>query len=132
MRKFFIAIVILSLILPVTSVLASAEAGAGAGGSGASSETANNNNTSGSMSLKIFTGGSLETYLDRAQGYLFAFALVVAVIMILWAGIDFITSGGDPKKVTVAKNKIKNALIGVVVILLAKGIILVLQDILKP
>lgn len=128
MRKFFIAIVILSLILPVTSVLAVVEAGGG----GVSSETANNSNTSGSMSLKIFAGGSLDTYLNRAQGYLFAFALVVAVIMIIWAGIDFITSAGDPKKVTVAKNKIKNALIGVIVILLAKGIILVLQDILKP
>jgi hypothetical protein len=84
------------------------------------------------LDLKIFTGGSLETYLDRAQGYLFAFALVAAVIMIIWAGIDFITSGGDPKKVTIAKNKIKNTLIGVVIIILAKGIILVLQDILKP
>lgn len=133
MRKFFIAILILSLTLPLASAMAQdAEySSVQEEQQAASQSVVNNNNTSGSMSLKIFTGGSLETYLDRAQGYLFAFALVIAVIMIIWAGIDFITSGGDPKKVTVAKNKIKNTLIGVVVIILAKGIILVLQDILK-
>jgi hypothetical protein len=138
MRKFFIAILILSLALPLASAVAreaeysSIEEEQQANVQSDSQLSTNNTNTSGSMSFKIFTGGSLETYLDRAQGYLFAFALVAAVIMIIWAGIDFITSAGDPKKLIVAKSKITNALIGVVVIILAKSIILILQDILKP
>jgi len=111
MRKFFVILFAICLCLPLVSVWAEG---------------------SGSLSLKIFTGGSLQTILDRAKGYIFAFGLVAAVIMILWAGIEFITSGGDPKKVTSAKNRIKNTLIGVVVMILAEGVILVLQSILAP
>ena len=111
MRKFFIIISAFCLRLPLTAAWAEGN---------------------GTLNFKIFPGGSLQTILDRAKGYIFAFGLIAAVIMILWAGIEFITSGGEMKKVTSAKNRIKNTLIGVVVMILAEGIILVLQSILVP
>lgn len=48
---------------------------------------------------------------------------VVAVIMIIWGGLRYITSGGDSTKITSAKNTIIYALIGLVVVALAQFIV---------
>lgn len=48
---------------------------------------------------------------------------VVAVIMIIFGGFRYITSGGDSTKVTGAKNTIIYALIGLVVVALAQFIV---------
>lgn len=48
---------------------------------------------------------------------------VVAVIMIIWGGLRYITSGGDSGKITSAKNTIIYALIGLVVVALAQFIV---------
>ena len=129
MRKLFIILVVLSLAMPL---LPSRAVEAQYSSLQEEQQATAGNNTSGSLSFKIFTGGSLQTILDRAKGYIFAFGLVIAVIMIIWAGIEFITSGGDPKKAASARNRIKNTLIGVVVMILAEGVILVLRSILAP
>ena len=47
---------------------------------------------------------------------------VVAVIVIIVAGFMYTISGGDPAKLTRAKNAILGAVIGLVVVLLAFGI----------
>ncbi|HPR91512.1 MAG TPA: hypothetical protein PK547_02140 [Candidatus Paceibacterota bacterium] len=118
MRKFLIAIILLSLVLPIGLAIAREDPGP-------------TDSSGNGMDIKtIFTGGSLEVILDRAKGYVFTFGLVAAVIMVLWAGIQFITSAGDAKKVAAARNTIKNALIGVVVIILAESLILILRSIL--
>jgi len=44
---------------------------------------------------------------------------ILAVILILFAGFLWMTAGGDDAKVTTAKNYIKNAVIGIVIILSA-------------
>lgn len=51
------------------------------------------------------------------------FAGVVAVFMIVYAGIRYITSGGDPKAVEGAKNTLTWAVIGLIVIILSFFII---------
>ena len=48
---------------------------------------------------------------------------VVAVVMIIWGGLRYITSGGDSAKITSAKNTIIYALIGLVVVALAQFIV---------
>ncbi len=48
---------------------------------------------------------------------------VVAVIMIIWGGLRYITSGGDSGKITNAKNTIIYALIGLVVVALSQFIV---------
>lgn len=48
---------------------------------------------------------------------------IIAIIMLIFGGIRYITSGGDSKKVTDAKNTILYAIIGLVVALLAFAIV---------
>lgn len=54
------------------------------------------------------------------------FSIIVgflAVIMIIWGGLRYITSGGDSGKITTAKNTIIYALIGLVIVALAQFIV---------
>lgn len=51
------------------------------------------------------------------------FVGAVAVILLVYAGIRFITSGGDPKQVQAARQIITYALIGLVLVLGSFGII---------
>jgi hypothetical protein len=48
---------------------------------------------------------------------------VVAVIMIIWGGLRYITSGGDSSNVSAAKNTIIYAIIGLVIVALAQFIV---------
>ncbi len=48
---------------------------------------------------------------------------VVAVVMIIWGGLRYITSGGDSGKITSAKNTIIYAVIGLIVVALAQFIV---------
>lgn len=47
----------------------------------------------------------------------------ISVIMLIWGGLRYITSGGDSKKITDAKNTILYAIIGLVIAVLAFAII---------
>jgi hypothetical protein len=47
----------------------------------------------------------------------------------MWGGLQFIFSQGDPKKIPNAAKIIQYTLIGFVVVLLAKGIVYVVRDI---
>ena len=59
-------------------------------------------------------------------------ALAVAPLMIIIAGVLFVTSGGNPQQIDTAKRLIIWTLIGLVVILLARGIVeLLSQTLLK-
>lgn len=48
---------------------------------------------------------------------------IIAIIMLIFGGIRYVTSGGDSKKVTDAKNTILYAIVGLVVALLAFAIV---------
>ena len=54
----------------------------------------------------------------------------VAPLMLIIAGFIFVTSGGSPDRVKTAKNLIIYTLIGVAILLFAKGLILVIKSIL--
>src|SRR5690606_7062620 len=48
---------------------------------------------------------------------------IISVIMIIYGGLRYITSGGDSSKVTSAKNTIVYAIIGLVIVALAQFIV---------
>jgi hypothetical protein len=48
---------------------------------------------------------------------------VVSVIMIIWGGFKYITSGGDAGSVTAAKNTILYAIVGLIIVALAQIIV---------
>ena len=47
----------------------------------------------------------------------------LAVIMIIWGGLRYATSAGDPAKVTAAKNTIMYAIIGLIIAFLAFAVV---------
>lgn len=53
---------------------------------------------------------------------------IIAVIMIIWGGLKYITSGGDSTKITSAKNTIIYAIIGLVIVALAQFIVRFVLD----
>lgn len=48
---------------------------------------------------------------------------IISVIMLIYGGLRYITSGGDSKKVTDAKNTIMYAIIGLIIAILAYAIV---------
>lgn len=53
---------------------------------------------------------------------------IVAVIMIIWGGFKYITSGGDSGNITGAKNTIIYAILGLVIVALAQFIVQFVLD----
>jgi len=47
------------------------------------------------------------------------FSGVVAIFLIVWAGIRFITSGGDAKQVASSRQTLTFAIVGLIIVLLA-------------
>lgn len=68
----------------------------------------------------------IETFAD----WLFSALIILASLFIVWGGFEYVTAGGDDTKVTSARSKIKNALIGVIVAVAAKGLVAVVRSIL--
>lgn len=58
-------------------------------------------------------------------------AIPVVVIMVLIGGFQILTSGGNEEKIRTGKTTLWWAVIGYIVILLANGLVLIIQSILK-
>ena len=65
----------------------------------------------------------IPVFINNIINALVPLAGVMAVIFIVWSGIRFLTSGGDPVKVEGAKKTLTYAVIGLVIILMAFVII---------
>ena len=61
----------------------------------------------------------LWTALDSVAKYLFGLLLIIAVIYLVLAAIQYVTAGGDPEKIKAAHQKVLYALIGIIVGVLA-------------
>lgn len=70
---------------------------------------------------------SICTILNYIKQILLAVGLTIAVIILIIGGINYMTSSGDAEKAGKAKTMIINAIIGVVIILLAAFIIGLVQ-----
>ncbi|MBI4128883.1 MAG: hypothetical protein HY460_02420 [Parcubacteria group bacterium] len=71
------------------------------------------------------------TFVEIANAvakYLFYIGLILAVLMFIYSGLLFITSGGDEEKLTRARHAFLWVIAGVTIVLLAKGITLILKD----
>lgn len=67
-----------------------------------------------------------EASLSRILSIVFGVAGAIAVLIIVIAGFNMITSGDNPEKISTAKNAIIYALIGLAIVLLAEAIVLTL------
>lgn len=75
-------------------------------------------------------GSSGSSFFLFAVTWLLYIAATLAIIMIMWGGIQWITSSGDPEKLSSAKKKITMAIIGLVIALSAFFIVRVIITIL--
>lgn len=62
--------------------------------------------------------------------YIFYGAGIILFLMIIAGGIELMTSGGDPKKVQLARDRITNAVIGFIIIFVAYWITQIIYKIL--
>ena len=66
--------------------------------------------------------------VDKIMNFIFLIAVVAVPLIIIIGAFQLLTSGGDPKKIGAGKNMITYALIGLAIILLARGIIAMIQQ----
>lgn len=76
--------------------------------------------TEGSLNV---TGFTLSSILSTAVTYIMIFSAIIFFFMLLIGGVSWLTSGGDEQKVSAAKGRITNALIGLVIVLAAWAIL---------
>lgn len=77
----------------------------------------------GKIGEKAGTGtADLPTLIGRIINVVMGFIGVILLFYILYAGFLWMTAGGEEKKTTEAKNMIKNAIIGLVILVAAVAI----------
>lgn len=75
--------------------------------------------TTSSNGVKGIVNMSGEDLLANALNLAYFIAAIIAVIVIIISGIMYITSSGDPGRVTKAKNLITYAIVGLILVLVA-------------
>lgn len=73
---------------------------------------------------------SLEQLLDAIIDFLIKIGAPLAVIMIIYAGFTWMFAAGEPEKISKARSIIIWTIVGYSIILVAKGILLVVQSVL--
>lgn len=64
--------------------------------------------------------------VDRIATWLLTIGIALSTLAIIWSALQFMVSGGNEKRVEAARKTIWYAIIGIVVLLLAKGITLII------
>jgi hypothetical protein len=70
------------------------------------------------------TGGVIPT----ATTWILGFVILIAVLAIIWGGVQYLTSAGNQEMVKSGKDTIKNALIGLIAAGLAYAIVKLVVD----
>ncbi len=73
--------------------------------------------------------GSFEELLDAFVDFIFWVGITLAPVMLIVAGFIFVTSAGSPERVNTAKKWALYTIIGLAIVLLAKGLVAVLQSV---
>lgn len=73
---------------------------------------------------------SLGDIISTVVPYLFGAAGLLLLLYLIWGGFSYMLSGGDPKAVDSAKNKITTALTGFVIIFIAYWLVQILGTVL--
>ncbi len=73
---------------------------------------------------------SFEEIINSIIDVIWNLSVVLAPLMIVWAGVLYITSGGNPEQITKAKNIIIYTLVGFAIILLSKGFFEIIKQLL--
>ena len=75
------------------------------------------------------TGAQLLAIIDTITNWIFAGFVAFAVIMVIFAALQFVREGSNPEKMSEARQKLIWAAVGVGVALMAKGFVPVIRNI---
>ncbi len=75
------------------------------------------------------TASTFEELIENLIDFIFWVAVVIVPLMIIVAGFYFLTAAGNPDKVRTAKSIILWTIVGFVIVLLAKGIVSMVKEI---
>lgn len=75
--------------------------------------------------------GGFGIFLSSMMGAAMVLAALIAFVFMLWGAVEWITSAGDRSKIESARNKISNAIIGLVVLAAVVAVFVVLQQFLE-
>jgi|GEM_PF-3000066 len=73
---------------------------------------------------------NVETVLENVTNYIFWIATAITPVLIIIGAFFFMASGGEYEKITRAKHIITYTVIGYTIILLSRGLVYILRDIL--
>ena len=76
-------------------------------------------------------GKDIPTLIDTIATWLLEIGTTIAVIIVIWAAFLFMTSGGNQEKVTMARKTLWYAIIGLALLILAKGVTSIIQNLLS-
>lgn len=76
-------------------------------------------------------GKDIPTLIGKIANWLLGIGTVISTIIVLWSALLFMTSGGNPNRVTQARQTLWYAIIGLAILLLADGVSLLIQNFLK-
>ncbi|HEY1645191.1 MAG TPA: hypothetical protein VGF75_02280 [Candidatus Saccharimonadales bacterium] len=125
-NKIIIVVATLTLATPMLVPLTANANCSGIGSAVATgaSDTTNGQNGNGSM---CGTGsgvtGTVETLATKVVNLFSIVVGIIAVVMIIYAGFRYITSGGESGSVSSAKNTLLFAIIGIIIVVLAQLIV---------
>jgi len=111
------------MIMPLFAMAQNNSGGGGGNSSSGGLIPAADTSMVGSIGANRFATGNVEAMLNTVANYTVGVLVMVAIFYILWAGYTFVTSSGETDKVNAARQRIMYAAIGIVVALLAKGIV---------
>jgi len=69
----------------------------------------------------ITTTAELEAIVDTIINWVYFAFVAIALVMIILAGLQFVTGGGDPTAVAQARMKLIWAAVGIAIALIARG-----------
>ncbi|MEK7543610.1 MAG: hypothetical protein AAB557_01985 [Patescibacteria group bacterium] len=65
------------------------------------------------------TMNSIGDIINKAIPYIFSFAGLALLLMLIMAGFDLLTSAGDAKKLEMGKQRLTYAVVGIILIIVA-------------
>ncbi len=73
-------------------------------------------------------GAGFYPFLSNTGGVIMVIASLLVLLYLIWGGIEWITSGGDSAKVQKARDKITQAVIGIIILSLTFALYSVVQN----
>lgn len=74
------------------------------------------------------SGSTFPEWLSRIAGGVMVIGALLVLIYLLWGGIAWITAAGDSNKVSAARDKITQAIIGLIVLAASLAIFMLVQS----